>query len=280
MITIWTTKSPCSLSRRMRAKPACALQPQPGEPPRAEELVCVRLLRLGLFGHWFLLVPLHWVATPDRLLGRRKLILVVVRVPKWRPPENSLYHRLKEFQWLRFVVRVKASLIPLFAKSYTSLIMWRRLKTLPSVLFRQVRSILVIECLKDLVIRQNPVILRRNERSQQRRRNLTMVVGHQQLTDVVQQSTHDGLLIGAIAVGSGGCLEPVVVQINHVADRDTLLSLEKANRASSQLVCVCYRCKTHHALRKLLRGGVDNGGEIAHISRRFSTRAHGWRMLG
>ena len=142
-------------------------------------------------------------------------------------------------------------------------------KPVSGVLFFEVKSILIVERLEELVVNENPIVLRADVWAQQACNYLTMIDRRPAFTEVMQQGNHNRLFITPISVCSRCCLYAVLVQVHSCADVDPLLISKHFQYALSILGRGRHVVKPAHHWRKVFLSGffkVSEGSTVIALA--------------
>ena len=107
-------------------------------------------------------------------------------------------------------------------------------------------------CLEYLVMDEDPIVLRRNVRSQKRSSHLTMVDWGHNFADVMEEGTHDGLLIRTIPLGASSGLQPVFHHVYMISDITVPQLVEQRQRPLGQVRRSCFLVEASNCLLQIL----------------------------
>lgn len=113
-----------------------------------------------------------------------------------------MHHRRKSFERHNFEIRVERYLIESLAEFGCAFEPWMATKSLPRMPVATEEMLKVIT-FKNIVMRNHPMILRRNERLQHAGRESGVRIGRNRVTDIVEQRADDIFLVPARTMRKG-----------------------------------------------------------------------------
>mmetsp|Transcript_41711 Transcript_41711/g.67408 ORF Transcript_41711/g.67408 Transcript_41711/m.67408 type:complete len:205 (+) Transcript_41711:408-1022(+) len=199
-------------------------------------------------------------------------------MPIGRLGEDSPHHRREVLQGQGLVVWIKGWLVPVVAEALAGVEVRAAPQHIAGIFLRQTRRILVVEGLEDLVVHQDPVILRADVRPEKRTSDFAVVDGSHDLSDVVQHCNNYRLFIRAVPECSGSCLHRVLMLVDQVADVHALELFHHSQRSLRHLVAAGNLLKLHGGLVPLLLGGFLEALEVTVHDIGWRKSTHGGQI--